>query len=64
MHTSGLPFYDVCALDLVSLTSLLSRLPPMMSMVTYDNMPKGNAVSRKSLLSQQQDGSEKWAEHT
>lgn len=60
---SGLPFYDVCALDLVYLTPLLPCVPSMMSMVTYDNTPKGNAVSRKLLLSQQQDGSEKWADH-
>lgn len=34
-----------------------------MSMVTHDNMPKINAVSLKLLLSQQQDGTEKWADH-
>lgn len=35
----------------------------MMSMVTHDNVPKINAVSLKLLLSQQQDGTEKWADH-
>lgn len=35
----------------------------MMSKVTHDNMPKINAVSLKLLLSQQQDGTEKWADH-